>query len=125
MRRVIVVLLVLFAFSGGLASASSDAILYRPGLNCIRPTNTPQGIWGDIPIFVRIAISPNGEKRWNGTRVSERDFASYIKDAAAQDYQPVMVVEALPATTVATVLPVLEQLQRAGLWKVKLTDTRH
>jgi biopolymer transport protein ExbD len=80
------------------------------------------GVWGDIPTLVNVGISPKGDKRWNGSPISEKDFALYIKDAASVDPQPVIVVVAQPGTTVATLLPVLEQLQRAGVRKVKIAD---
>ncbi len=82
------------------------------------------GVWGDIPVFAKVEISRNGNKRWNGTPVSENDFASYIKDVAKDDPQPVIVIVAQPGTTVAALLPVLEQLQRAGVRKVKLADIK-
>ena len=124
MRRWWVTLLITFILSIGSATAGTDMILYSPGFDCIRPASGPMGVWGDIAPFAKVEISPDGRKLWNGSPVSERDFASYIKDVANSDLQPVIVLLAQPGTTVATLLPVLEQLQRAGVRKVKLADIR-
>jgi hypothetical protein len=119
-----VTLLVTLVLSFAPASAETDMILYSPGFDCIQPVSGPMGVWGDIPVFAKVEISPNGNKRWNGTPVSEKDFTSYIEDIARDDPQPVIVVMAQPGTTVATLLPVLELLQRAGVRKVKIADIR-